>query len=179
VRYDNWEELGSLPPYNAVWARTQSKTGDMKQANGGTPPSKRYKGRRDFHSSVHCLLHLLRIALLFSWSAPCQAQAWTHRRSDVQQSSCTALRCALRSGTAIPTCGATMLSAPDGPAGGRLDEPEDRLIPKVIGSESVGDSASSLPTQKKKSGPGFFSRISGHTGGDKVRDPSHCHVLMP
>lgn len=64
MRYESWEEVGSLPPYNAVWARVHSKTGDMKHANGGTPPSARYKGKRDNKNGVQCRgssLHLFRV----------------------------------------------------------------------------------------------------------------------
>ena len=48
VRYESWEELGSLPPYNAVRVRVLSKTGDLKHALGGTPPNLRYKGNRAY-----------------------------------------------------------------------------------------------------------------------------------
>lgn len=52
MRYDEWEEVSSLPPYNAVRARTHAKTGDMRHALGGTPPGARYKGRRDSKAGV-------------------------------------------------------------------------------------------------------------------------------
>ena len=46
VRYEVWEELGSLPVYNAVRVRALSKTGDMKLSYGGTPSDLRYKANR-------------------------------------------------------------------------------------------------------------------------------------
>ena len=55
MRYDEWEEEGILPPYNAVRARSYAKTGDMKHSLGGTPPNARFKGRRDLRTGAHLI----------------------------------------------------------------------------------------------------------------------------
>ena len=66
MRYDSWEEIGSLPPYNAVLARVNSKTGDMKLSLGGTPPSARYKGKREYNNGELLESRLSRLARNFS-----------------------------------------------------------------------------------------------------------------
>ena len=53
VRYESWEDhVGVLPPYDAPKKRAATKTGDLKQSNGGTPLSSRYHARSPAKNGV-------------------------------------------------------------------------------------------------------------------------------
>jgi len=47
--------MGALPLYSAARVRLQSKTGDMKSANGGTPPGPRVCSRYQPSRDTGCL----------------------------------------------------------------------------------------------------------------------------